>query len=76
MKNKLHKHHKSKAALLFRDFSLTISGLFLIIALAAIPTYISASNISETKAVETANKVENKDSSSEALSEYHESKLD
>lgn len=51
-KNKLYKHHKSKAVLVFRNFSILFSGLVAIAAIVAIPTYINASRISETKANE------------------------
>ena len=50
MKNKLYKHHKSKAALMIRNISLAVSAFALVIGLAAIPTYISASSIKETSA--------------------------
>ncbi len=53
VKNKLYKHHKSKAALLMRNFTIGFSSLLMILGLAAIPTYISASNVSEAKANET-----------------------
>jgi len=52
-KNKLYKHHKSKTVLVFRNFSILFSGLIAIAAIVAIPTYINASRISETKANES-----------------------
>ena len=57
MKNKLQKHHKSKAFFIARNFSFTIIGLLGIGLSIAIPTYISSlkeANIT-TKATEKAN---------------------
>ena len=58
VKNKLYKHHKSKAAMLTRNFSIAVSSLFALVAIVAIPTYISSNNVAETKAVNTTEKVE------------------
>ena len=52
-KNKLYKHHKSKAVLVMRNFSLNITAAFAIIALAAIPTYINSKPTDEIKATES-----------------------
>ena len=41
MKNKLFRHHKSKFALMLRNFSLTFMGLFLVVAAFTVPTYLS-----------------------------------
>lgn len=41
-KNKLYKHHKNKAVLVIRNFSIAAASLFGFIALAAIPTYINS----------------------------------
>ncbi len=51
-KNKLYKHHKSKAVLVIRNFSIFFSSFVALAAIVAIPTYINASRISETKASE------------------------
>ena len=52
VKNKLYKHHKSKLVLVFRNFSISITGLFIIGALAAIPTYIPSNQVEEAEAKE------------------------
>lgn len=41
MKNKLFRHHKSKFALVVKQFSLTCLGVFAVLSAVAIPTYIS-----------------------------------
>ena len=50
MKNKLYKHHKSKAGLFARNLSIAISSFIALVALAAIPTYFSANSNTEVKA--------------------------
>lgn len=41
MKNKLYRHHKSKVALIMRNFSISFLGLFIFGLAVTIPTYIS-----------------------------------
>lgn len=54
MKNKLYKHHKSKAFFVFRNFAFAFISVIGIGLTIAIPTYISSLKESsmETKAVE------------------------
>ena len=49
-KNKLYKHHRSKSALIMRNFSLSLMGFIAVVAIAAIPTYISKNNVAEANA--------------------------
>ena len=51
-KNKLYKHHKSKFVLAVRNFSLGLASFVAIVAIAAIPTYLSTNNVSEANAVD------------------------
>ena len=57
MKNKLQKHHKSKAFFIARNFSFALIGLVGVGLSIAIPTYISSLNESNitTKAKEKVN---------------------
>ena len=41
MKNKLDKHHKSKASFVVRHLGFTFMGLSLLVAVVALPTYLS-----------------------------------
>ena len=71
VKNKLYKHHKSKAALLLRNFTIGFSFLLAVVGLAAIPTYISASNVSEAK----ANEAVKEEANEENVENYETSEL-
>lgn len=61
VKNKLYKHHKSKFVLVMRNFSIVFSSVVALLAIVAIPTYISERNISEAEAKveENSSEVEN-----------------
>ena len=52
VKDKLYKHHRSKVALLARNFSIAFSSFVALVALIAIPTYFSAQ---PTQAAEAKN---------------------
>lgn len=41
MKNKLTKHHKSKASFVIRNVSIAVSTFVALVAIVAIPTYIN-----------------------------------
>lgn len=41
MKNKLYKHHKTKASFVVRHLGFTFMGLSLLVAVVALPTYLS-----------------------------------
>ena len=58
VKNKLYKHHRSKVALVARNFSIALSSLFVLAAIVAIPTYIRASSPSEAIATEVVQNTE------------------
>ena len=49
MKNKLVKHHKSKASLFVRKFSIVFSSIMGLFAIIAIPTYINLKSMSDSK---------------------------
>lgn len=75
VKNKLYKHHKSKIGLIVRNLSIAISSFIAIVALAAIPTYISSSSNTEVKANNSADEVSEKSDvevEEEALASYLE----
>ena len=58
VKNKLYKHHKSKFVLVMRNFSIAFSSLVALLAIVAIPTYITEKNISEAEAQKENNSSE------------------
>ena len=55
VKNKLYKHHRSKAALTVRNLSIAFGGFFLLVALLAIPTYIGNQSIEQVQAQKAEN---------------------
>ena len=59
MKNKLFHHHKSKFSIVMRNFSLSVTGVFLFVAALSVPTYISIHN--EQKMEMKASEVEEDD---------------
>ena len=52
MKNKLCKHHKSKAQMFLRSFAVVSSFFLGVVALLAVPTYINIVNLNKTQKVE------------------------
>ncbi len=52
MKNKLYKHHKSKAQMFLRSFAVVSSFFLGVVALLAVPTYINIVNLNKTQKVE------------------------
>ena len=65
MKNKLYKHHKSKARLFIRSASIFALGLSAVVLAIAIPTYVSVKN---SQNITVKAESENADSSSEVAS--------
>ena len=73
-KNKLHKHHKTKSYLYFKDFAFGIIGLVTIGAAISIPTYI-ASNIPEEVSIKAdthKSQIESDKEDNEQLNEEEE----
>ncbi len=62
IKNKLYKHHRSKFVLVMRNFSIVFSSLVALVAIVAIPTYITERNVSEAEAKKENNTSEVADS--------------
>ena len=65
MKNKLYKHHKSKAGLFIRSVSILALGVSAVVLAIAIPTYMSVKN---QQNITVKAESENADSSSEVAS--------
>ena len=72
MKNKLFRHHKSKASIVLRNFSLSFLGIFLAFSAITIPTYFSVRGdnrqqmqASEVEVVETPNTEEENETPNE-----------
>ena len=63
MKNKLYKHHRSKASYLFKTASIFVLGLSAVVLAIAIPTYVSVRNSqnitvkAESETVDSSNEV-------------------
>lgn len=70
-RNKLYRHHKSKASFLLRHFSIAIIGLFVVAGSVTIPTYISISNTVnyQTNAESENDKAVAKDNSQKQIEE-------
>ena len=67
-KNKLYRHHKSKASFVLRHFSIAIIGLFVVAGGVTIPTYISVYN---TVNYQTKAEEENVDKTNEKTVSNH-----
>ena len=72
MKNKLYRHHKSKASIVLRNFSLSFLGIFLAFSAITIPTYFSVRGdnrqqmqASEVEVVENPGEEENNNTENE-----------
>lgn len=72
MKNKLYKHHKSKAFFYVRNFSFVFAGLLGIGLSIAIPTYISSIKEQQISAKAQADEKEKQESEKSKLFEILE----